>query len=297
MIDPGIGTVNVNFGRQVRVDLPEKPDTPCLIRGRSLKPVCGDWVRVEAVAGTQDHVIVEILPEKNHFVRVDKRRTAYKIAANLDQVWIVAAVNPAPSRDLINSYLVAAHALDIQPAIIMNKMDLGTPDAEVVAQLNRLEQLGYPVFRLSSKSGEGMDAWREATTQQTQILVGQSGVGKSSLIRYLLPDRPIETAALAKLTGKGAHTTTHTRRHALPEGGWLIDSPGVWEFGIWRMPAEQIAEGFIEFRPRLGQCRFNDCSHIHEPGCAIQAAVKNGEIARARWESYARILRTSSQTG
>ncbi len=292
-----IGTVTVHFGRQALVDLPEQAEVPCLIRGRNLKPVCGDQVRVEPVTGTADHVIVEILPEKNHFVRVDKRLKPHKIAANLDRVWIVTAVEPAPSRDLINSYLVAAHALDIEPGIILNKLDLGLPDAALVAQLNRLEQLGYPVFRLSSKSGDGMADWRAATRDQTQILVGQSGVGKSSLIRYLLPDKPIETAGLAKLTGKGAHTTTHTRRHALPEGGWLIDSPGVWEFGIWRMPAKQIAEGFVEFCPWLGQCRFSDCSHIHEPGCAIQAAVKAGEISQVRWESYARILQTLSRRG
>ncbi len=297
MSETQTGIVAVNFGRQALVDLPDRAETPCLIRGRQLKPVCGDRVRVETVTGTRDRVIVDVLPERNHFVRVDKRLQAHKIAANLDRIWVVVAVTPPPSRDLINSYLVAAHALDIEPAIVLNKLDLGAPEATLVAQLNLLEQLGYPVFRLSSKTGSGMDEWRQATRDKTQILVGQSGVGKSSLIRFLLPDRPIETGELARLTGKGAHTTTHTRRYALPEGGWLIDSPGVWEFGIWKMPAGQIAEGFIEFRPLLGRCRFNDCTHVHEPGCAVLAAVRGGEIHRTRWESYARILGTLSRRG
>ncbi len=297
MTDRLEGVVAVNFGRQALVDLPNRPEIPCLIRGRKLKPVCGDRVQVEPIAGTRDHAIVTVLPERNHFVRVDKRLRPHKIAANLDLIWIVVAVDPPPSQDLINSYLVAAHALDIEPGIVLNKTDLGLPDTGLIARINTLEQLGYPVYRTSSRQGDGMQVWREATAGLTQILVGQSGVGKSSLIRFLLPGRPIATGKLARLTGKGAHTTTHTRRHPLPEGGWLIDSPGVWEFGIWHMQPTEIAAGFIEFRPKLGDCRFNDCTHVHEPGCAIIQAVQDRQITRERWQSYTRILETLSSRG
>lgn len=285
--------VVVHFGRQLIAERDDNSLVSCLIKGRKLKPVCGDRVEIQNINQSEDEWVVEsITKEHNHFVRVDPKLKPHKIAANLDRIFIVCAVEPAPSKDLINSYLIACHALNIEAAIILNKTDLGPLPTELAQQLQLLEALNYPVFKISCKQHQGLDSLRSFMHQKTQIFVGQSGVGKSSLINYLLPDEDIMTGVLAKLTGKGAHTTTHTRRYTLPEGGWLIDSPGVWEFGIWEMPKGEIAYGFIEFQTFLGQCKFNNCSHIHEPGCAIKQAVESGLIAEPRWQSYQRIIQT-----
>ncbi len=146
------------------------------------------------------------------------------------------------------------------------------------------------VTTTSCKDPPGVDALAAALGRGTGILVGQSGVGKSSLVNRLVPDLALQTGALSRATGKGTHTTTATSLYDLPDGGHLIDSPGVWEFGIWRMEADTLARGFIEFRPFLGRCRFNDCRHDSEPGCAVKQAVADGDVDAWRHEAYLRLL-------
>jgi ribosome biogenesis GTPase len=261
------------------------------------RPVCGDRVRLDDV-NQQVAVVAEIEDRRNVFARADGQQRMQIVAANLDQVLIVLAVEPAPSRDLLERYLVAAHSLDITPAIVINKVDLPATRTEVgnspFTRLDEYAALGYQVIQTSCKGEPGVEALRALLAEQTSILVGQSGVGKSSLVNRLVPDLDLQTNALSDSTGKGRHTTTSTMMYQLPgtvgKSGYLIDSPGVWEYGLWQLENYELETGFIEFRPYLGECRFNDCAHDSEPGCAVKQAVSDGAIARWRYDSYSRLL-------
>lgn len=263
----------------------------CSYRRSVGRPVCGDFVRLDE-DGAGGMAVREILPRRNAFMRADERQRPQVVAANLDQVAIVVAPRPQPTRDLLARYLVAVHSLGIRPLLVLNKAEL-VDQGEVFDALPRLEYLasiGYPLARTSCKGPPGLDELRPLLGDGTSILVGQSGVGKSSLVARLLPDREIQVGALSRATGKGTHTTTATTLYELPQGGALIDSPGVWEYGIWELDPADLAHGFTEFRPYLGQCRFNDCRHDAEPGCAIKQAVASGSIPDWRHESYRRLL-------
>jgi len=241
-------------------------------------------------------VVESILPRRNYFVRADERQRQHVIASNLDQVLIVVAARPLPSRDLMERYLLAVHSLGIEPVIVVNKVDLDVPDdetaagADVLAHMRDYETLGYTVIRTSCKGAPGIVDLHPVLRSRTSILVGQSGVGKSSLINHLLPDLEIQTGALSTATGKGTHTTTTTMMYQFTGGGYLVDSPGVWEYGIWKLEQDELAAGFIEFTAWLGQCRFNNCLHASEPDCAIKQAVADGHIHQWRYEAYLRLL-------
>jgi ribosome biogenesis GTPase len=268
----------------------------CKFRRNVGRPFCGDQVLV-ARADDDSLVVEKIMPRKNNFVRADTRGRQHIIAANLDQVLIVVAARPLPSRDLMERYLLAVHSLGIEPVIVLNKTDLNVPadetaaGAEVLAHMPEYEALGYTVIRTSCKSEPGITGLQSTLRDRTSILVGQSGVGKSSLINQLLPDMKIQTGALSEATGKGTHTTTSTMLYQLTGGGKLIDSPGVWEYGIWKLEKRELAAGFREFEPWLGQCRFNNCVHATEPDCAIKQAVSDGLIREWRYKSYLRLLK------
>lgn len=246
-------------------------------------------------------VVEAVLPRRNYFVRTDERQRRNIIASNLDQVLIVVATRPLPSRDLMERYLLAVHSLGIEPVIVYNKTDLElAPDetangVQVLAHMPDYEALGYTVIRTSCKTAPGIAGLQSILKDKTSILVGQSGVGKSSLINQLIPDLQIQTGELSNATGKGTHTTTSTILYQLTDGGYLIDSPGVWEYGIWKFEDRELAAGFIEFEPWLGQCRFNNCLHASEPACAIKQAVANGDIRDWRYQSYLRLLEQNAQ--
>ncbi|MBT8069263.1 MAG: ribosome small subunit-dependent GTPase A [Gammaproteobacteria bacterium] len=287
--------VLVSYGGHGVVLLPDGERKPCKFRRKVGRPYCGD--RVEVAQADGDSLVVEsILPRKNNFVRADDRGRQQVIAANLDQVLIVVATRPLPSRDLMERYLLAVHSLGIEPVIVYNKTDLAVAADEtaagalVLAHMPDYEALGYTIVKTSCKTEPGIAGLHELLRNRTSILVGQSGVGKSSLINQLLPDMDIQTGALSTATGKGTHTTTSTMLYEIPGGGYLIDSPGVWEFGLWKLDNQQLESGFIEFKPWLGQCRFNNCIHASEPGCAVKQAVDQGRIREWRYQSYLRLL-------
>ena len=287
--------VLVSYGSQGVVLLPGGERKRCKFRRNVGRPYCGDQVMVERA--DDDSLVVEaILPRKNFFVRADERQRQHIIAANLDQVLIVVSGGTQYTRYLMERYLLAVHSLGIKPVIVMNKTDLTVPadetaaGAEVLAHMPDYEALGYRVIYISCKASPGISDLRPVLKNQTSILVGQSGVGKSSLINQLLPDLDIQTGALSTATGKGTHTTTSTKLYQFTGDGYLIDSPGVWEYGIWKLSNDELATGFIEFEPWLGQCRFNNCVHASEPDCAIKQAVADGHIRDWRYQSYLRLL-------
>ena len=289
--------VLVSYGSRGVIEFADGTQSDCLYRRSVGRPYCGDRVSVERADG-QSAVVTEILPRTNEFARANARRRKQVIAANLDQVLIVIAAAPEPSTDLVERYLVAVHSLGIRPVIVLNKCELvGNVDLATNSPLHHLDdyrELGYDVLATSCKGTPGIDAMLPVLGDKTSILVGQSGVGKSSLVNALLPDLDLQTGALSRVTGKGIHTTTTTIMYSLPFGGRLIDSPGVWEYGLWEMEQTELTGGFIDFHPFLGHCRFNDCRHAGEPDCAVAGAVKSGSISKWRYESYRRLLEQGS---
>lgn len=296
------GRVIAHFGRTLDVR-PERGDTAvrCHLRANLEGLVTGDRVIWRAAHDASDGVVVARGERDSVLERPDARGQLKPVAANIDQLLIVFAVEPAPHANLIDRYLVAAEATGIAPVLVLNKIDL-LPEqgGELRNLLGRYATLGYPVVTTTTEREGGLSALHARLAGRTSVFVGQSGVGKSSLIDRLLPDEELRIGALSKEARKGTHTTTTARLYPLPDampgepagasGGELIDSPGIREFGLGHLDAQQVTEGFVEFRDFLGRCRFRDCRHRHEPGCALLAAVERGDIHPQRFASYRRIL-------
>jgi len=291
--------VLVSYGGHGIVQLDDGTRLGCKYRRQVGRPYCGDRVRISG-AETDSGVVEIIHPRRNHFVRADQQQRQHIVAVNLDHVLIVIATRPLPSRDLVERYLLAVHSLDIEPVIVLNKVELTDIDArhagaEVLSHLDDYRSLGYTVVETSCKTEPGTGALEPVLKGRTSILAGQSGVGKSSLVRQLLPDLDIQVGALSRVTGKGTHTTTTTILYSLPDGGFLMDSPGVWEYGLWKLENPSISAGFVEFGPFLAACRFNDCLHSSEPVCGVKAAVESGAIFAWRYRAYLRLLEQNKQ--
>lgn len=292
------GRVTAHFGRTLDVR-PEDSDEAvrCHLRANLEGLVTGDrviWRGREDPDGQVVEGVVVARGERDSVLeRPDARGQLKPVAANIDQILIVFAVEPEPHPNLIDRYLIAAEATGIAPVLVLNKIDL-LPEGggELLALLRRYEGLGYPVVTTTTEREDGLDALHARLAGRTSVFVGQSGVGKSSLIDRLLPDEELRIGALSKDSRKGTHTTTTARLYPLPdaESAELIDSPGIREFGLGHLDEQQVAEGFIEFRDFLGRCRFRDCRHHHEPGCALLEAVERGEIHSERFASYRRIV-------
>jgi len=256
--------------------------------------LCGDRVQLDKT-DDESWVVKSIEARKNVFVRADRQKRQQPVASNLDQVLIVIAPEPAPSKDLVERYLVAVHSLGIEPILVINKSELLSDsqrfDQAPFCRLDEYRRLGYEVLEVSCKQEPGVKPLAERLGGATSILVGQSGVGKSSLANQLIPDLDLQTGNLSRSTGKGTHTTTTTIMYSLPRGGRLVDSPGVWEYGLWNLPAIELAAGFPEFAPFSQECRFNDCHHHGEPGCAVADAAERGVVLPWRYQSYLRLLK------
>lgn len=287
------GRVIANYGASVDVSTAGGAGIRCRLRQNLELLVPGDDVVWQALDGEDSGVITALLPRSSLLARPDAFGNPHPLVANLEQILIVTAPLPHYSTDLVDHYLVAAESSGITPLLVFNKTDLIFNEVEKQAieeDLQRYRDIGYPVFHTSSTTGEGMDILLTRLQGKTSAFVGQSGVGKSSLISALCPDEEIRIGTLSGHSGLGRHTTSTTRYHVLPGGGAIIDSPGVREFSLWHMKADELIQGFIEFRPLLGQCRFRNCSHRHEPGCALLQAVREGKISAERLDSYQRLL-------
>lgn len=254
----------------------------CAVRGRRGDIVCGDSVRVRATGGGTG-VVETLQPRKNLLARADAFHHK-AIAANLDLLLVVTAAEPDYSLDLVQRCLLAAEAQDIAALILVNKADLPGHTA-AMARLAPLAAIGYEVLGLSAHGD--VSPLRARLAGKTALLVGQSGMGKSSLLNALAPQAGARVAQISKALQSGRHTTTYTALHALDEHSTLIDSPGLQEFALAQYPAAELEHAFRDFRPYLGQCRFRNCRHRSEPGCALAAA----EAAGLLWPERRRLLR------
>jgi ribosome biogenesis GTPase len=264
----------------------------CVSRANLGSLVAGDHVIWRAGAD-KTGVIETRMDRRSILERPDNFGNLKAVAANVTQMLIVIACEPEPQTNLIDRYLVAAELMNIRPVIVLNKADLLTPEntADISTLLNRYAQLNYLTVNIVSSRHQAaqLGALPEIIDQHTSIVVGQSGVGKSSLINTLLPEAMLEVGGLSALTREGTHTTTKAKLFHLPGGGELIDSPGIRDFSLWHIETQQLQNGFVEIAAVLGSCKFRDCKHENEPGCAILAAVASGEIGAIRFASYERI--------
>lgn len=289
------GLVIAHFGVQVEVEAcnahADGERFRCYLRANLPPLVTGD--RVVWRPGSQGlGIIVAQLPRHSELCRPDMHGQLKPVAANIDQILIMFAPLPEPHANLIDRYLVAACHAGIKPVLLLNKADLLDGSGGKAKQLMQTySQLGYQVLLLSACSGLGMDELQKLLHQRTSVVVGQSGVGKSSLVNRLLPDADTAVGSLSELAGKGRHTTTTARLFHFPQGGSLIDSPGIREFGLAHVGLDDIEAGFIEFHEHLGRCRFRDCSHEQEPGCALLAAVEQGQISQDRFTSFKMLVK------
>lgn len=296
--EPETGRVMVRYGANLAVATADGQLVHCLVRSNLGQPVCGDQVIWQRIADGQG-VVTALQPRSTELSRPDFNNQPKALAANLTQLVILIAPEPEPSGYLIDQYLVAAERIGVEALIVGNKMDVLTAATRTAfqQQFAHYPALGYRTFWTSVWEPTTLVELIAALAGQTSVLVGQSGVGKSSLIKTLLPDREIQIGQLSQATGLGRHTTSATTCYRLPGDGALIDSPGVRSFRLGIIDRVELQQGFRDFRPYLGQCRFADCRHDQEPDCAIHAAVTDGQIATVRLDNFHHLLRAAGING
>ncbi len=232
--------------------------------------------------------IEKILPRHSLLARPSRNGKIRPVAANIDTIFVVFAVEPNCDFLLIDQYLAVCESHTIDAALVLNKNDL-PQSAGIENELLDYINLGYPLYRVSAKSASGLDELKAVLKDQVSMLAGQSGVGKSSLTNAIIPDKDLKTNTISATTKHGRHTTTAATLYHLNDGGDLIDSPGVAIFGLAGLSEQQLAFGYREFQPLLDSCQFNDCKHLHDKGCAVRTAAENGEISMTRYQRYLKL--------
>lgn len=305
-----------HHGRQLFAEIisPESTKSPerikCKIRQNLGDIACGDYILVQQIAipaksitkaaeekTEKQYVVVAVKPRRNLLKKTGFAGNIKPVAANIDQILVVTSLKPKPNPYLIDRYLTAAENLPATAIIVINKTDLRETDSTSgetqvnIDQLSRLyQEIGYRVICTSVKQAVGLDELSDILGHKTSILVGLSGVGKSSLVNAISPDTDIKVGEISKASGEGKHTTTVSALYHLKNNGIIIDSPGVRDFTPTNNSIEEITHGFVDVRKFSGLCKFSNCSHHHEPGCAMQQAVKDGLLAKQRLDSYLRLI-------
>ncbi|UYZ84980.1 small ribosomal subunit biogenesis GTPase RsgA [Entomomonas sp. E2T0] len=286
-----LGLVTAHFGIQAEVESSQGERYRCYLRANLPALVTGDKV-VWRAGNQQNGIITAVQPRVSELSRTDSSGRLKAIAANVDLLVIVFAPLPTPYANLLDRYLIAAEYAGIKPLLLFNKLDLVNEQnrEELEELLNIYQNLNYQILQVSKSIPETVQQLQTALNNHMSVFVGQSGVGKSSLINTLLPEAGLRIGALSELTNKGAHTTTTAKLFHLPMGGNLIDSPGIRDFALTHINKDIVEQGFIEFKPFLGRCKFRNCKHQQEPGCALLKAIDEGKINPKRMNSYRHIL-------
>ena len=286
-------TVTATFSRRMRLRLDDGREVDARIKGKRIKPVCGDIVDAEPIDNEHDWLITNITERRNELTRPNMRGQVEVLAANLDYLVVVAAAEPKPDWFIVDRYLCAAELMGIDACVVFNKSDLGTSSA--LYELDSYFDIGYDVVACSALSGDGLENVRQLLATHCAIIVGQSGVGKSSIINSLLGNEVQKTSEISDKSREGRHTTVNSAMLALPGGGWVIDSPGVRDYAPSLESSTIAAQGFREIRDAAQECRFANCRHLREPGCAVKNRSEAGEISPRRYESYKRIVNLTEQ--
>lgn len=286
-------TVTATYSRRMRLRLDDGAEVDARIKGKRLKAVCGDRVEARPLPNESDWLITGILERKNELTRPDTRGRVEVLAANLDYLLVVAAAEPRPDWFVVDRYLCAAEIMAVDAGVLFNKTDLvgELPDEE----LGVYRQIGYDVVSCSALRAEGLERVGELLEERCSIIVGQSGVGKSSVINGLVGDEVQATSAISDKTREGRHTTVNSAMIDLPRGGVIIDSPGVRDYAPALESSSAAALGFREISAASSHCRFANCRHLREPGCAVKDDVDSGAISPRRYESYRRIVNLTRQ--
>jgi ribosome biogenesis GTPase len=293
------GLVTKSTGSWYQVQTPDGRRYDCRIKGKfrikgltTTNPVAvGDKVDFELEPEQEQGVITKLYDRRNYIIRksINLSKQAQIIAANLDQAYLVVTLaSPRTSLGFIDRFLVTAEAYDIPASLVYNKLDMFSKQGlEILSEYKMVyEKLGYPCYEVSALKGTNIPALKDKLKDKITLFSGHSGVGKSSLMNAILPDLDLRTMEVSEWSDKGMHTTTFAEMYDLPGGGSIIDTPGIRELGVIDIEQQELSHFFPEMRSRLNQCRFNNCRHINEPGCAVLEAVENGDIEPSRYESY-----------
>jgi ribosome biogenesis GTPase len=275
------GLVVASYGKRYGVELDDGIQVSCVTRGKKNDLACGDRVEVK-MTDTHEGVVEKLHSRSSLLFRSNAYKTK-TLASNVTQVIIVLATTPSFYEALLNRCLIAAEAAKIKALIVLNKCDLAD-NTEAMKLLSIYQNLGYQVQPLSAKND--IAPLKQWLKNQTSVLVGQSGMGKSTIVNALLPNSAVRTQEVSTVLDSGKHTTTAAHLYHLDLDSDLIDSPGLQEFGLNHLNIEELEHAFIEFRPFLGKCRFNNCKHLHEPDCAVISAVESGKVSPVRLAFY-----------
>jgi ribosome biogenesis GTPase / thiamine phosphate phosphatase len=282
--------VIATYGRRMGLRLNSGSEGVGRVKGKTIQPVCGDNVEVQPISKEPEWLITRILPRDNQLTRPNLRGKVEVLAANLNGLVVVAADSPSPDWFIVDRYICAAELMDAEVVIVLNKVDAGTILRGSEDALADYARIGYPTLRCSAKNNVNMDPLRLFLSNRTAIIVGQSGVGKSSLINMLVGNSARPVAPVSSSSGEGRHTTVNSVLLTLPNGGAVIDSPGVRDYAPAIDNPADVAQGFREIREAAAYCKFSNCRHLQEPACNVKKQVDDGIVSERRYESYRRLL-------